>query len=200
MERKRKHVIGVTGNIASGKTVVLDMLAELGAQTIDADRLVHEMMGPGSELAEPIRRSFGDAVVNEDGSINRPELGKIVFTDPAKLEELEHIVHPAVVERMLAEIANPDPPVLVLDAIKLFEAGIANHCDEVWVVDADRDVRIERLMNRSNFTREQAEQRVDVQPPQEEKIARADVVIDNGGTLDATRQQVEREWNRLVDD
>ncbi|MFW6075224.1 MAG: dephospho-CoA kinase [Chloroflexota bacterium] len=197
---RRDHVIGITGNIASGKSVVLGMLADLGAETIDADQLVHKRMGPGSELAGAIEAEFGSDVINPDRSINRPALGEVVFGDPEKLERLEEIIHPAVVSAMLSAIESAGPPVLVLDAIKLFEAGIADHCDEVWVIDADRDTRIERLMQRNGFDREQAKTRVDAQPPQREKVERATIVIDNSGSLEDTRAQVEAEWRRLTGD
>ncbi|CAN5627039.1 dephospho-CoA kinase [soil metagenome] len=195
---RRKHVIGITGNIATGKTTVVKMLADLGADTIDADELVHEMMGPDSELAETLGSEFGTEVVNEDGSINRSALGQIVFSDPVKLERLEQLIHPHVVARMVAAIEESGADVLVLDAIKLFEAGIANHCDEVWVVDADLETRIERIKARNAVDRTEALRRIQAQPPQEEKIAKADRVIDNSRGLDGTRDQVAEGWAALT--
>jgi dephospho-CoA kinase len=195
---RRKHVIGLTGNIATGKSTVVTMLQELGAETIDGDQIVHQLMGPNSPLADELRAAFGDAIVREDGSINRPELGKIVFSDPAKLAMLEQIVWPPVVAHKLARINEPGPDVLVLDAIKLFEAGMAKHCDEVWVVDSTREQQIERIMRRNNVDRAEAERRIDAQPPQQAKLAKADVVIDNSGSVEATREQVLREWRRLT--
>lgn len=195
---RRKHVIGLTGNIATGKTTVTDMLGKLGAEVIDADRLVHSMQGPESPLAGPLSAAFGPQVVNSDGSINRPALGQVVFSDPAKLDELERLIHPAVVQRMRLATEEPGPPVLVLDAIKLFEAGIADFCDEVWVTDADRETQAVRIMARNNVERAEAERRIDAQPPQSEKVARADVVIDNAGPLDATRAQVLAAWESLT--
>lgn len=197
---RRKHVIGLTGNIATGKSTVAEMLAELGAEVIDADGLVHSMQGPDSPLAGPLSAAFGPQVVNPDGSINRPALGLVVFSDPAKLEELERLIHPAVVERMRLATEEPGPPVLVLDAIKLFEAGIADFCDVVWVTDADRETQLARIMSRNNVKRAEAERRIDAQPPQSEKVARADVVIDNAGSLDATRVHVLAAWERLTDE
>ncbi len=196
---RRRHVIGITGNIATGKSTVLKMLRDLGAETIDADGLVHEMMGPNSVLASSLAGAFGDCVVRDDGSINRPELGRIVFSDPEKLAELERQIHPHVVRRMVGAIEEPGPDVLVLDAIKLFEAGIADHCDVVWVVDADRETRIERVMQRNGVERSEAARRLDAQPPQEEKLARADLIIDNGGSLAATEAQVRAAWGALVE-
>jgi dephospho-CoA kinase len=174
------------------------MLAELGAETIDADALVHAMMGPGSVLAAPLGDAFGAEIVRADGSIDRPELGRIVFSDPAKLAGLERLIHPFVVDRMVGAIEEPGRDVLVLDAIKLFEAGIADHCDVVWVVDADRETRIQRVMSRNGVDRAEAERRLDAQPPQEDKLARADLIIDNGGTLAETEAQVRAAWRALV--
>lgn len=195
---RRKHVIGLTGNIATGKSTVVRMLQELGAEAIDGDALVHQLMGPGSPLAEQIREEFGEQTVNSDGSINRPELGKVVFSDPEKLKALEAITWPPVLAAKREAIHSPGPDVLILDAIKLWESGMADDCDEVWVVSADREQQIERIIARNKVDRAEAERRIDAQPPQSEKIAKADVVIDNSGTLDETRAQVEREWRRLT--
>ena len=195
---RRKHVIGLTGNIATGKSTVVRILEELGAEAIDGDRVVHEMMGPGSPLADEIRAAFGEQTINPDGSINRPELGKVVFSDPARLRALEELTHPRVVALKRAAIHQPGPDVLVLDAIKLFEAGIAADCDEVWVVTAPRETQIARIMARNQVDRAEAERRIDAQPPQEEKVARADVVIDNSGSLEDARRQVLAAWERLT--
>ena len=195
---RRKHVIGLTGNIACGKSTVVTMLRELGAETIDGDAVVHELMGPGSPLAPRIRAAFGDAVIRGDGSIDRPALGRIVFSDPAALRRLEEITHPPVLARKRARIHEPGPDVLVLDAIKLFEAGMAADCDEVWVVICAREQQIARLMARNGIVHAEAERRIDAQPPQAEKIARADVVIDNSDTLERTRAQVLAQWQRLT--
>ena len=195
---RREHVIGVTGNIATGKTAVVEMLAALGADTIDADALVHAMMGPNSVLANALAEEFGAEIINRDRSINRPALGGIVFSAPEKLQRLEELIHPHVVGRMVAAIHEPGEAVLVLDAIKLFEAGIADHCDEVWVVDAGLDTRVNRLMQRNGVDAQEALRRINAQPPQSEKLARADRVIDNSGTLDETRRQVEAFWRELT--
>ncbi len=198
--RQRKHVIGLTGNIATGKSTVVRMLQELGAEAIDGDALVHGLMGPGSPLADQVREEFGPQTINADGSINRPELGKVVFSDPEKLKALESITWPPVLAAKRKAIETPGPDVLILDAIKLWESGMADDCDEVWVVSADREQQIDRIVWRNSVNRSEAERRIDAQPPQSEKIAKGDVVIDNSGTLDETREQVLREWQRLTSD
>jgi len=194
---RRKHVIGLTGNIATGKSTVVQMLQELGAEAIDGDALVHGLMGPGSPLAGEIREEFGEQTVNPDGSINRPELGKVVFSDPDKLKALETITWPPVLEAKRQAIESPGPDVLILDAIKLWESGMADDCDAVWVVSAGREQQIARIMGRNKVDRAEAERRIDAQPPQSEKIAKADVVIDNSGTLGETHAQVLAAWERL---
>lgn len=196
---RRKHVIGVTGNIACGKTAVLAMLNELGAETIDADALVHQLMGPGSSLAPEISKRFGPETIAPDGSVNRPALGQIVFSSPDGLADLENIVHPFVIAAMREAIHRPGPDVLVLDAIKLYEAGIADDCDEVWVVNCNKETQIKRIQNRNSVDRAEAERRIDAQPPQEVKVARADLVIENDGSLDETRRQVLSAWSRLTE-
>jgi dephospho-CoA kinase len=195
---RRKHVIGLTGNIATGKSTVVRMLQELGAEALDGDAIAHQLMGPGSPLAEDIRAAFGDHVVNPDGSINRPELGKVVFSDPVKLQKLEEIVWPPVLARKREAIFQPGPDVLILDAIKLFESGMAEDCDEVWVVTSPREIQIERIMARNKVDRAEAERRIEAQPPQEEKVARADLVIDNSSSLDDLYRHVYRAWKQLT--
>lgn len=196
--QRRKHVLGLTGNIACGKSTVISMLEELGAEALDGDAIAHSLMGPNSPLAEEISTAFGPQTVRADGSIDRPEVGKVVFSDPAKLLELEAIVWPPVLARKREAIYQPGPDVLVLDAIKLFESGMADDCDAVWVVTATREQQIARIMGRNKVDRAEAERRIDAQPPQEEKVARADVVIDNSGSLDDTRAQVQAAWDRLT--
>ncbi|HUG15291.1 MAG TPA: dephospho-CoA kinase [Thermomicrobiales bacterium] len=195
---RRKHVIGLTGNIATGKSTVVRMLEELGAEAIDGDAIAHQLMGPGSPLAGEIRAAFGEQAVNSDGSINRPELGKVVFSDPVMLQRLEEIVWPTVLARKREAINQPGPDVLILDAIKLFESGMAEECDEVWVVTSPREVQIARIIARNKVDRAEAERRIDAQPPQSEKVARADLVLDNSGSLGDLERQVQEAWRRLV--
>ena len=199
-DAQRPYLIGVTGNIACGKSAVLRRLAELGAETIDADRVVHALMEPGQAAWTAVRDNFGPGVMTADGRIDRRALAAIVFSDPAELLRLESLTHPAVRVRILAQVADAarrGVRVVVVDAIKLFEGGLADHCDEVWVVTCDPAQQLARLMARNGFDEAEARRRIDAQPPQAEKVARADVVIDNSGTLEATNAQVDAAWRAV---
>jgi dephospho-CoA kinase len=194
------YLIGVTGNIACGKSAVLARLAEHGAETIDADRVVHALMEPGEVVWSAVREAFGAGVIAPDGRIDRRALGAIVFADPAQLARLEGLTHPAVRARILAQIADAGRrgvKVVAIDAIKLYEGGLAESCDETWAVTCDPAQQLARLMARNGFDEAEARRRIAAQPPQAEKVARADLTIDNSGTLDATRAQVDAAWAKV---
>lgn len=205
------------------------MLREHGAAVIDADRVVHELQQPGQPVYEAIVAAFGEGILTtKGGGINRQALGAIVFSDPAELQRLEQIVHPAVRQRLwewldqIAEDANtrrgavsaPNPQsiptvtrspdhqvikqrVAVIDAIKLLESGWKAKSDAIWVVTCTQEQQLERLMRTRNMSEEEARRRIAAQPPQAEKIAQADVVIDNSGSLQATQHQVDAAWAAL---
>ncbi|MBL7201459.1 MAG: dephospho-CoA kinase [Anaerolineae bacterium] len=195
---KRPYVIGLTGNIATGKSVVGRTLSRLGAEHIDADRLAHQVMAPGTPACKEIAAAFGAQVLQPDGAIDRRRLGAIVFSDPEALSRLEAIVHPHVIARTRQRIATSSAPEVVIEAIKLFESGMVRSlCDAVWVVTAPREAQIRRLTEGRGLSYDEAVLRVDAQPPQEEKAARADVVIANGGPLEALTRQVERAWAEI---
>ncbi|MGC8786491.1 MAG: dephospho-CoA kinase [Anaerolineae bacterium] len=209
MKSKGLYIIGLTGNIATGKSVVAAMLAELGALVIDADALAHEVMKAGTPTWQRVVDEFGPDILQPDGEINRARLGARVFADPEALKRLETIVHPAVIaesERLLLQWQNEPGvsatgctgrKVAVLEAIKLIESGMHRQCDELWVVTCPYEQQVQRLMENRGLGRAEAELRIHAQPPQEEKIAIADVVIDNSGDLERTRAQVLREWQRI---
>jgi dephospho-CoA kinase len=194
----RPYVIGLTGNIACGKSLVLKTLSELGAETFDADLVAHEVMRHGTPAWQAIVTRFGEGVIGQDGEINRRALGAIVFADPAALEALDRIVHPATVAAIRERVGGLTGGVAVIDAIKLFEAGLNADCDEIWVVDCSREQQIERLMSRNNLSRAAAIERIDAQPPQSEKRARADHVIDNSGAPEDTVAAVHALWNTIL--
>ena len=192
-------VLGVTGNIACGKSTVLQMLAERGAETLDADAVYHALIAPGAPLWKALRERFGTDILGKDGTIDRRALGSIVFADPAALAELDALTHPAVVAEVTRLIDESRASVMVIDAVKLVESGLADACDALWLVTCDPDQQVERLMRRNRLSREEAERRVALQPSLEAKRARADAVIDNSGSMEATRLQVVTAWQRLSD-
>ena len=197
--RERPYTIGLTGNIATGKSLVGRMLAELGAEHVDADRLAHEVMVRGTPAWREIVDTFGCQILQPDGELDRRRLGQIVFADPDALARLEQIVHPRVIALTERLIAASDAQVIVIEAIKLIESGMVRQlCDALWVVTAPRQVQLERLMAFRGLSRAEALLRIDAQPPQALKAAQADVVIDNGGAVELTRRQVERAWTKYL--
>jgi dephospho-CoA kinase len=194
-----KYLIGLTGNIACGKSTVLRQLRELGAFVIDADAMIHLILRKDGPAYWPVVSEFGTDIVGEDGEIDRRALAQIVFTDPERLKKLEEIEHPIVRRMIDNEIAEAPRPVVVLDAIKLIEAGWADKSDAVWVVTCRRDQQIKRLMSTRGYSRREALTRIDAQSPQADKVARADTVIDNSGTLKQTREQVDAAWAAFIE-
>lgn len=195
--RRRPFVLGVTGNIAAGKSTVTAELARLGATVFDSDAIYHELIAPGQPLLGRIRARFGDGVINPDGSLNRKALGAIVFADPDELAALDRLTHPEIMAESDRRVAAATTPVAVIDAVKLIESGHADECDQVWVVTARPDQQVTRLMKRNRLSRDEAERRIAAQPPLAAKLRRADVVIDNSGTVAATQAQVRARWADL---
>jgi dephospho-CoA kinase len=195
--KKRPFLIGLTGNIATGKSEVTRMLAELGARVIDADRVAHEVMLPAGPAHGAVVEAFGEGILAADGSIDRAKLGAIVFRDPAALRRLEAAVHPAVIAEVELRIAQTGEPVVVVEAIKLIEAGMHRQYDALWVVTAPRSLQIARLVATRGLSEAEAALRVDAQPPQEEKAAQADWTIVNDGDLRELRQKVEAGWAQI---
>ena len=183
-------IIGLTGGIASGKSTVSQKLAELGAIIIDGDKIAHKIMEPGWPAYAEVVKEFGNEILNPDLTIDRAQLGAIVFEDPARMRALNRIVRPYIYEAIDKEIetkrlAHPKA-VLVLDIPLLFEARLDLIADQVWVVWVDRETQINRLMGRNSITREDAIRRIDSQMPLDEKARRAHLVIDNNGSMDDT--------------
>jgi len=194
----KKCLIGLTGNIATGKSVVLEIIRRLGAKVIDADALVHQLTVQGMPVWQAILDEFGEGILGPEGEIDRGKLGGIVFANAESLRRLEAIVHPAVTARVNQLIHQATEPVVVLEAIKLIETGRHCICDALWVVTCSKEQQLERLMRTRKLSREEALLRIEAQPPQEDKIALADVVIDNSGTLKETEEQVQREWEKIM--
>ncbi len=192
------RTIGLTGNIACGKSTVAGMLRELGAEVIDADRVAHQLMAPPGAVFDSIVREFGPNILTPQGTIDRRALGAIVFSDPAALRRLDRLVHPHTSVTIRRMIAATSSPVVVVEAIKLIEAGTHRICDALWVVNCRHDQQIDRLVTGRRLSLEDAEKRVAAQGPIDEKLALATSIIDTSGTLDDTRRQVIREWKRFT--
>jgi len=191
------YIIGLTGNIAVGKTTVCNMLRGLGAHIIDADRLVHKLLARGQAVHDQVVSAFGPDILRPDGEIDRAALGRIVFSDAQALARLEAITHPAVGEMIEQEIASSPADVVVVDAVKLIESGLGERCDAIWVVTARRAQQLQRLIEQRGMSEHDARQRLRAQASQAAKVRRADVVIDNSGSLQRTEKQVRRAWARI---
>jgi dephospho-CoA kinase len=188
-------LVGLTGGIGSGKSTVAARLAELGARVIDADAITREVQAPGTEVFGAIVERFGPGVVAADGSLDRPALAAIVFADPDELTALNAIVHPAVgkeINRRLAEAAETDD-VVVLDVPLLVETGREGLAG-LLVVDLDEDEAVRRLVAHRGFTEEDVRARMGRQASREQRRAQADRVIDNRGSVDELRAQVDEAW------
>jgi dephospho-CoA kinase len=194
---QRPFLVGLTGNIATGKSAAARMLSGMGACVIDADQVAHEVMQPGCPAFGPVVEAFGPEILAADGTIDRARLGAIVFRDPAALQRLEAAVHPATIAAVSRRIAAAQEPVVVVEAIKLIEAGMHRAYDALWVVTAPRSVQIERLVAMRGLSEKEAVLRVDAQPPQAEKAALADVVLVNDGNLDDLLHKVEAAWAQI---
>lgn len=194
-------VVGLTGGIASGKSIVSGEFKKLGAVVIDADLIAREIVEPGQPALPEIEKEFGPSVINGDGTLDRKALGDMVFSDPEKLKRLNRITHPRIIERqrrMIEEIkgAHKDP-LIVVDAAILIEAGEYRNMDRVIVVYADEDKQVERLSHRNGLTTQEAEKRVKAQMPLKEKVLYADYVIDNNGGIEETRQRARDLYMKL---
>ena len=193
------RVIGLTGNIACGKTTIGRILIDLGAERyIDADALVHRLYKAGQTVALQVAQTFGSRVLAEDGSIDRKKLGSIVFHNASALQQLEQIVHPAVGIAVLAELQMVSATgVAVLDAVKLLEGQSGALCQSKWLVVCSHEQELERLMARNHMSYEEALARLQAQPDSAQKRKLVDEVSDNSGTPDETRRQVIAAWQRF---
>ena len=191
------YLIGLTGGIASGKSLVSTRLAELGATIVDADVLAREVVEPGTAGLAAIAEHFGSEVLLNDGSLNRPALGAIIFADPEQREKLNSITHPAVWRRARELFAHAAADEVVVYDVPLLVEGAKGRqldFDLVAVVDAALETRLQRLIQNRGMTREEATHRLNSQATDAERLAIADVVIDNNGTIDDTLQQVDALW------
>lgn len=193
------RIIGLTGNIACGKTAVGHILLELGAECyIDADAVVHKLYQAGQSIALQVAETFGHAVISPDGSVDRRALGALVFQDAEAMRRLEAIVHPAVGVALVSELARVSPTgIAIIDAVKLLEGGSGNFCQSKWMVICSEEQELARLMARNTLSEEEARARIRVQAPIAPRLALVDEVIDNSGSLEETRRQVIAAFDRF---
>jgi dephospho-CoA kinase len=192
-----KYIIGLTGNIATGKSVVRKMLEHLGAYTIDADALSHRVISKGAPGYQPVLDKFGTWLLDKDGQIDRAKLGRLVFSDGQALAQLEDIVHPYVIQAIEVLVKRSTQYVVVVEAIKLLESDLRVTCDSIWVTDAPHQVQMERLTRKRGMTQDEALQRIHSQSAQQEKLAVAKVIINNNGSYDDLWKQVNEAWKHI---
>lgn len=195
-------ILGLTGGIASGKSTVSRILKDLGAIIIDADETAHSVIEPNKPAWRDIVSKFGQEILNPDMTINRERLGEIVFLDPAQLDLLNHITHPRIMESFKDDFqrirtSSPDA-IVVLEVPLLYETFMERMCDEVWVVWVDRETQLKRLIARNCYSEEEAIRRIESQIPLDEKARRADVVIDNRGTVEETISSATKYFNAIL--
>ncbi|MEQ8144420.1 dephospho-CoA kinase [Streptomyces sp. OP7] len=191
--------VGLTGGIGAGKSEVSRLLVECGAVLIDADRIAREVVEPGTPGLASVVEAFGEEILAEDGSLDRPRLGALVFGDPEKLARLNAIVHPLVGARSRElEEAAPEDAVVVHDVPLLTENGLAPLYDLVIVVDASPETQLDRLVRLRGMSEEDARARMAAQAGREQRREIADIVVDNDVPLDALRERVEEVWAELV--
>ena len=208
--------VGLTGGIASGKSVVGEMFVSLGAHLAQADRIAHSLMQPGEAVYNEVVRHFGREILDRDGSINRAKLAEVAFGPPdapkgaraSRIDELNRIVHPVVIrsqDEWMQEMGRQNPhAVAIVEAALILEAGAATHFDRLVVVTCNAEQRAARFAARQKIdidaARKEVTRRMAAQLPDEEKIKAAHHVIDNSGSLDQTREEVKRVWQKLSAD
>ncbi|MEK3954239.1 dephospho-CoA kinase [Psychrobacillus sp. FSL K6-1464] len=188
-------IIGLTGSIASGKSTVANMLSEMGFPIIDADLVARVVVEKGTATLETIKEVFGTQVIHEDGTLNREELGALIFSDPSKRKQLNDIMHPAIREEMLVQrqqLVQQGNPVIIMDIPLLFESRLQSFVDKILVVTVTEQKQLERLMARNGFTHEEARLRIQSQLPLSVKEEGADAVIYNNETIEETKQQLQK--------
>ncbi|WZL74670.1 dephospho-CoA kinase [Clostridiaceae bacterium 35-E11] len=194
-------IIGLTGGIASGKSTVSGMLRELEIPVIDADKIAREIVAVGKPALKEIEVAFGKDVIHQDGSLNREQLGKIVFSDKEKLKNLNEITHRRIIKEILNRIEmyreKSIDPVIIIDAALLIETGIKDLVDEIWVVLTDENTQLKRLMERDKMSAEEGLKRIRSQMTVEEKKKYADEIIDNNHDLKHLKRQVTSKLSKV---
>lgn len=190
------RIVGLTGGIGSGKSTVTDYLITRGFYVLDADKIAREIVLPGSDMLIELSAVFGKGILLEDGSLDRKKLGEIVFSDAEKKKTLDRLMHTRILELIHERIIqfreeSEHASAIFIDAPLLFETGLDKSADEIWVIDADDETRIRRIMARDGLQREEILKRIESQMTREEKNSRADVILDNTGDQEALYRQID---------
>lgn len=191
------YVVGLTGPIASGKSTVAELLRQRGAEIIDADLVYRGLLAPGSALWQGVVERFGSAIVGADGNIDRAALAGIVFANPEALADLDRITHPAVIAEIRDRMARASSPLVVLEAVKLVQSGLASDVDALWFIAADPETRLRRLMSRSGMDEASARARIAAAPSTVPEGVAVDAIVDNSGDLASTSSAVDDAWRGL---
>ena len=197
-------IIGLTGGFKTGKSTVGRMLLELGTEVIDADKLAHKALKPDSSTYEKIIKEFGEKFLDDEGRINRRKLAKLVFSNKEKLNLLNSIIHPYVIDKVKEKIyrtkqSNPDA-IVIIDAPLLYEAGMQNIMDKIIVVLATKNKQIQRARQTTSLSEYEIKRRIESQLPLSKKEELSDIVIENNGTLEDTKSQVKKMWKKISED
>ena len=193
------RIIGITGGIASGKSTVTEFLRQQGYQVIDADQVVHELQEPGGRLYQALLSTFGPAILQEDGRLDRPKLGAMIFGNPQLLAQSSQIQNQIIREELAhrRDLLAETEDIFFMDLPLLFELQYEDWFDQIWLVDVTEETQLNRLMTRNALSQEEAEKRIAAQLSLREKRKRADVLIDNNGSLEETRQQIRDALQKL---
>ena len=193
------RIIGITGGIASGKSTVTDFLCKQGYKVIDADQVVHELQEPGERLYQALLSAFGPAILQEDGRLDRPKLGAMIFGNPELLAQSSQIQNQIIHEELAGrrDLLEEMEDIFFMDLPLLFELQYEDWFDQIWLVDVTEETQLSRLMTRNGLSQEEAEKRIAAQLSLREKRKRADVLIDNNGPREATRQQIRDALQKL---
>jgi dephospho-CoA kinase len=193
--------VGLTGGLACGKSTVAEVLREMGCEVLDADRLGHEAIEPGGLAYQGVLDAFGADLLDAEGKIRRPLLAERVFQEPARLAQLNALVHPAIlalVEERCLDFRRRHPRgILVVDAALILEAGVAQRFDKIVVVDCASEQQVARFVGKGLGSEEEARRRIAAQLPREQKLSRADFVLDSSGSLEETRQRARGLFQKL---
>src|SRR3989338_4830716 len=195
--RNKKVILGITGSFGSGKSTVAGFFKVLGVRVIDADRIAHSIAGPKTRIHRRIIRCFGKGIMKEDKNIDRHKLAQIVFANRSALKKLNKVMHPEIIRVMKDGIANSRERLVVLDAPLLIEAGLKDTGDKLIVVKINQKQQIERMIKKTSLSKNDILKRIRSQMPLSMKLRGADFIIDNSGTIDQTKKQVEKIYRKV---